>query len=379
MPFSKTVFVNMMTKATGGMFLYKDKLYQQVDGVAMGSPLGPTLANFFLGHVEKTLFENLDCAAPAFYARYVDDVFCIFHSEADIEEFFQHLNRQHSNLKFTVERGTDKLAFLDVEVKLSESGVETSVYRKSTHTGVFMNFAAVVPSFWKRGALYGMFHRAQYISSTIETFNQEVAKIRTLFSNNGYPHAFINKVLQKFNELKDLSPVQRAELRAGSDEPGFSLRIPFLGKASIDFRKEITQILMNKFKVNVRPVFSSCKVGDFFQLKSSVPDFLSANVVYRFKCLCDTNLTYIGETERHLIDRVKEHLDLRSEKRSAIKDHILTCQICQEANISNFEILKKCRDPCDVKMQEAFLIRRFKPSLNVQLYQSGAMVVLKIF
>ena len=173
--------------------------------------------------------------------------------------------------------------------------------------------------------------------------------------------------------------MQRAELRVGSDEPGFSLKIPFIGKASIDFRKEITQILMNKFKVNVRPVFSSCKVGDFFQLKSSVPDFLSANVVYRFKCLCDTNLTYIGETERHLIDRVKEHLDLRSEKRSAIKDHILTCQICQEANISDFEILRKCRDPCDVKMQEAFLIRRFKPSLNVQLYQSGAMVVLKIF
>ena len=40
--FSKQVFTNMLEKATSGMFLYKDKLYRQIDGVAMGSPLGPT-------------------------------------------------------------------------------------------------------------------------------------------------------------------------------------------------------------------------------------------------------------------------------------------------------------------------------------------------
>ena len=35
------------------MFLYNDRLYQQVDGVAMGSPLGPSLATFFLRHLEE--------------------------------------------------------------------------------------------------------------------------------------------------------------------------------------------------------------------------------------------------------------------------------------------------------------------------------------
>ena len=37
----------MLKFATSGIFLYRDKLYRQVDGVAMGSPLGPSLANFF--------------------------------------------------------------------------------------------------------------------------------------------------------------------------------------------------------------------------------------------------------------------------------------------------------------------------------------------
>ena len=80
-----------------------------------------------------------------------------------------------------------------------------------------------------------------------------------------------------------------------------------------------------------------------------------------------------------MADRVKEHLDLRSEKRSAIKDHILKCLVCQSATLDNFEVLKKCRDKGEVKMQEAFLIRRYKPSLNAQLYQSGAGVLLNIF
>ena len=33
-------------------FSFNDKMYRQVDGVAMGSPLGPVLANIFLGHCE---------------------------------------------------------------------------------------------------------------------------------------------------------------------------------------------------------------------------------------------------------------------------------------------------------------------------------------
>ena len=41
--------------ATQDMFLHKNKLYKLIDGATLGSPLGPTLANFFLATVEKKL------------------------------------------------------------------------------------------------------------------------------------------------------------------------------------------------------------------------------------------------------------------------------------------------------------------------------------
>ena len=38
-------------------FLFNGQLYKQVDGVAMGSPLGPTLTNVFLVHSEKNCLQ----------------------------------------------------------------------------------------------------------------------------------------------------------------------------------------------------------------------------------------------------------------------------------------------------------------------------------
>ena len=51
---SKIEFKELLSLATKeSYFIFNGQLYKQVDGVAMGSPLGPTLANAFLVHFEK--------------------------------------------------------------------------------------------------------------------------------------------------------------------------------------------------------------------------------------------------------------------------------------------------------------------------------------
>ena len=59
--------------------------YQQVDGVAMGSLLGPTLANLFLVNYESKWLK--DCPiqfAPKYYRRYVDDIFLLFKAKDQV-------------------------------------------------------------------------------------------------------------------------------------------------------------------------------------------------------------------------------------------------------------------------------------------------------
>lgn len=53
-PLSKNNFMKLLEFATKEiLFIFNNTLYSQVDGVAMGNPLGPTLANIFLCYWEE--------------------------------------------------------------------------------------------------------------------------------------------------------------------------------------------------------------------------------------------------------------------------------------------------------------------------------------
>ena len=147
--FEKEVFIKLMEMATSGIFMYGDKYFKQTDGVTMGSPLGPTMANFCLSHFENQLLEECDDTnGPSLYARYVDDIFCVFRSGISHESFLNKLNSLHPNLKFTMELGNSSLAFLDTFISLptDDNGTFSSqVFRKATHTGLILNFESICP------------------------------------------------------------------------------------------------------------------------------------------------------------------------------------------------------------------------------------------
>ena len=189
-PFKKEAFVQLMKLTTGGIFLHRDLLYQQKDGVSMGNPLAPTMANFFLGYLEENLFRTTEPDHPAFYARYVDDIFCVFRSDVDFLNFFGKLNSLHPSLQFTYEESGPTLPFLDVEVRLSERGCETCIFRKCTNTNTFLHFDAIAPMKWKSGLVMCMLNRAHRLSSSAQLFYEEVRKLKSIFEQNAYPVQF---------------------------------------------------------------------------------------------------------------------------------------------------------------------------------------------
>ena len=80
--FSRAELVKMFSIATSQThFLFHGKVFDQIDGVAMGSPLAPVLANLFLGHHENMWFQNYQGPSVPFYRRYVDDTFWAFNTE----------------------------------------------------------------------------------------------------------------------------------------------------------------------------------------------------------------------------------------------------------------------------------------------------------
>ena len=55
--FPECICRELLTMATVNVqFSFNNDMYMQVDGVAMGSPLGPILANIFVGYHEQQTF-----------------------------------------------------------------------------------------------------------------------------------------------------------------------------------------------------------------------------------------------------------------------------------------------------------------------------------
>ena len=97
---SKSELYYLLKLATSeSSFIFDNILYKQIDGVAMGLPLGPTLANAFLYHYEKLW---LDSCPPEFkpvvYRRYVNDIFLLFKSKDHLLLFAKYMN----NRKFKI-------------------------------------------------------------------------------------------------------------------------------------------------------------------------------------------------------------------------------------------------------------------------------------
>ena len=105
------VLRNMLYLCSESIFIYKDSVYKQIDGVAMGSPLAPLLANWFVCKVENTIFNQDLACKPVFYRRYVDDIFALFCNKDEMDRFHSILNDAHLHLSFTKEMANNILPF----------------------------------------------------------------------------------------------------------------------------------------------------------------------------------------------------------------------------------------------------------------------------
>ena len=361
-------------------FIFNGRIYQQIDGVAMGSPLGPLFANIFLSFHEKSWLPNCPASfKPLLYQRYVDDCFLLFRSLDHMPLFLSYLNRQHPNISFSSELEKDgRLPFLGIEVTPSNGRFSTSVYRKPTFTGLFTNFHSFVPLAYKRSLVCCLLHRIFHLCSSYENFHAQLEVVRKLFNLNGFPTHMFDKLVRHFlNNLFEPKP------------PLFTVPkkivyfcLPFTGLHSLQIRTQITRLCSAAYPhLNIRFVFrSSTRISSFFPFKDKVPKFLRSGVVYLFKCRC-CSASYVGQTTRHLHTRVAEHLGISpitekpssSPPMSSIFSHLKTTG--HTANFHDFQILSSCSDDCELMIHESLMISKLKPTLNVQ----GSSIHLTFF
>ena len=224
-------------------------------------------------------------------------------------------------------------------------------YRKPPNTKLLLTFNAVCPSKWNSGLILCLLNRAKCICLSDYLFNREVKVLKFIFLNNGYPSWFFEKNYNRF--------INSDKKATHSTVMSFEncIFIPYIGKESRRFANRLSGLIENNYDQKISPIFKTFKVNNYFPLKSKTPKALCSNAVYKFTCSCDTNKIYIGMSSRHLITRVREHLNFGGSQESAIKDHIISCNTCSNIkfDLNNFSVLRKCNPSFRQKYMKLFL------------------------
>ncbi|XP_055858904.1 uncharacterized protein LOC129921196 [Episyrphus balteatus] len=288
---------------SSGYFCFNGQFYLQKDGVAMGLPLAPLIVDIWMENFKKKAL-NSSIEKPRVWLRYVDDTFCILKNSA-ILNFLEHLNSLHPKIKFTMEKEKEgSIAFLDVKVMRNQNGsLGHTVYRKSTHTNRYLHADSHHHPANLRSVVSTLFQRAQRICDS-DHLSTELLLLDEVLEANGYS--------KKQRSWKPFSSQEKKESQLDK-------------KAFLPYVKGVTDRVGKILKrYGVKSIFLPPKKVITY-LKSPKDQFpLETPGVYAVPCSCGSS--YVGQTQRSIATRLKEHISAVSKKqreKSAICEHIL--------------------------------------------------------
>ena len=184
---------------------FNKKFYKQLQGAAMGSPVSPVITNIYMEHFESVAIPSSP-ALIKWWFRYVDDVYSATRKD-QVNKLQEHLSSLDPHIKFTIGLpGTYGLPFLDTLTKPTPNSIESTVYRKPTHTYKYLDYNSNHPISAKLSVIHTLTHRAKQICSTPELLAKEMDHLHQVLQDNHYPPQFFQQGKPKQKNQQKAKP-----------------------------------------------------------------------------------------------------------------------------------------------------------------------------
>ena len=207
-----------------------------------------------------------------------------------------------------------------------------------------------------------MIDRSFKICNNWDSFHNEIKSIKSNLIKNAYPPFLIDKVIKMYVDYKFSS--NQNQLKDKSEVLYFKL--PYIGNLSHHIKNKISKLCKEfcKENFNIKLVFNSFKVKNYFSYKDPIPNDLKSFLVYKFTC-ASCSSSYIGETCRHFKTRIEEHI--KKDNKPPIFKHLNSTATCFDSyNSLCFKIFGKVYSKFDLKIKETLHINWSKPNLKAQ-------------
>jgi hypothetical protein len=302
-PIVQDLCAALQTFVSQNYFKFRENIFEQPEGLAMGSPLSPLLADIYMDNLEKELFSSVNSLLKNVggWYRYVDDILCVWTgSERQLDTFLHLLNSLDSSIKFTMERESNgSLNFLDLTISKECDKFNFSIFRKETYTDQIIHASSRHHFSQKLSAFHSMLHRMLTIPMSQNNLRKELTIIKQIAISNGYETDMVDRLYQKKVEKLAIKNIYGTP--PSSRSPDKWRKFLFLGKLSTQATKVLPK------KKNIRTAFyNNFNLRKFLsKTKDNVPN-LEKSGVYKLKCECSA--AYIGQTGRKFKERLREHM-----------------------------------------------------------------------
>ena len=348
------------------------QLYLQKEGVAMGSPLGPLFANFYMSRVESLALSDPDIA-PYTYVRYVDDCFVDVRDTDHLLKLVKELE-DRSVLKFTYELSKDNtLPFLDVLVERGEHQYHTSVYHKPTNTTETLNADSECPTRYKTSVVRAFIRRAIRTSSSNKAMHEEFMRVKQLLVNNGYHNKDIDAEIKR-----QLEQEYSGRTKTNTQSTVHHLYYRNYMNTAYDTDERILKSIIKRHvackddthKLQLHIYYQNTKTKQLVMRNNTQERkrLMRTNVVYQFDCPSeDCRLqknSYVGFTCTTLSRRLTMHKQAGTIKTHMQDTHNTT--LTREHLTENTTIIHSHHDPRRIEIMEAIHIRDHAPRINEQ-------------